>query len=70
VASLREFSRSKQPHAGAAVIVLAELEELRAQRAAVLKLADAAEHNCTRWQDPLPVSEWVGRVRKALGVEG
>lgn len=40
--------------------------QLTDQRAAVLALADKAEHGATRWADPLPVPEWVHQVRLAL----
>lgn len=40
--------------------------ELEAVIQAVRDLADKAEHGATRWADPLPVPEWVDRVRAVL----
>jgi hypothetical protein len=45
--------------------LLAELDRARAELAAVLAVCDAAEHQATRWEDPLPVPEWVTQVRNA-----
>jgi hypothetical protein len=36
---------------------------------AVLELADKAEHGALRWADPLPVPEWVPRVREAISAK-
>lgn len=43
----------------------AELEQTRQQIAAVLAVCDAAEHQATRWEHPLPVPDWVTTVRYA-----
>jgi len=42
------------------------LAESRAVIEQVREIANKAEHGCLRWADPLPVPEWVGRVREAL----
>jgi hypothetical protein len=39
---------------------------LEAAVAAVLALADRAEHGAIRWEDPLPVPPWVGELRSAI----
>ena len=45
-----------------------ELAALRRERAAALYEAARAEYGAIRWEDPLPVPEWVYRIRAALGV--
>lgn len=45
---------------------LARVRELEQQLAAVRAVCDQAEHQATRWQDPLPVPGWVSDVRAAL----
>jgi len=51
----------------AEVAVLRErVAELEAAVQGVSDLADAAEHGALRWADPLPVPEWVPRVRAVL----
>lgn len=61
-----------------------ERDEIRAecedwhQKAAVLHdaiervraVCDKAEHGALRWEDPLPVPDWVARVRRALVLDG
>jgi len=50
--------------------LLAELTEVRARLSAVLGLCDHEERNAMRWQDPIPVPEWVAPVqRAALGAD-
>lgn len=34
--------------------------------ARIAALCNEAEHNATRWHDPLPVPSWVGEVRAVL----
>lgn len=43
----------------------AELRKLRAALTAVESTCTAAEHQATRWEQPLPVPEWVAAVRAA-----
>ena len=43
-----------------------ELTDALAAIQRVRELADKAEHGALRWEDPLPVPEWVGRVRRTL----
>lgn len=45
---------------------MAEVDKLRQQVAAVADLCDAAEKQATRWEQPLPVPEWVTAVRRAV----
>lgn len=44
----------------------AERDAARAQIAAARALCDAAEHQATRWEQPLPVPGWVAEMRAAL----
>lgn len=37
-----------------------------ARLARIAEICDAAEHGATRWEDPLPVPEWVSRIRTVL----
>jgi hypothetical protein len=44
----------------------AERDRLQKREQAVRALCEKAEHGALRWADPLPVPEWVGKVRAAL----
>lgn len=45
---------------------LDERAQLLARLDAVRAVCDAAEHQATRWADPLPVPDWVATVRAAI----
>jgi hypothetical protein len=52
--------------------LLAEVERLRAERGAlksrldaVLDLCDREQRNAIRWENPIPVPEWVAPVQRA-----
>lgn len=49
------------------VAASSEAQQLQAQRQSVLDLCDKHEHGALRWQDPLPVPEWIPLVRAAAG---
>jgi hypothetical protein len=42
-----------------------EIDRLRAALKAVNTVCDAAEHQATRWENPLPVPAWVDAIRTA-----
>ncbi|MFD9124911.1 hypothetical protein [Kitasatospora sp. NPDC059571] len=51
-------------------ILLRYVKHLADGRARVLAACDAAERQSTRWENPLPVPEWVATVRTAAALAG
>ncbi|MFD9630147.1 hypothetical protein [Streptomyces violascens] len=43
----------------------AELAQVRARLNAVLDICDREERNAVRWENPIPVPEWVAEVQRA-----
>lgn len=43
----------------------AERDALQARLNAVLDICDREQRSATRWQDPIPVPEWVAPVQRA-----
>lgn len=48
----------------------AELDQVRARLNAVLDICDREQRNAMRWQDPIPVPEWVAKVQRAALGDG
>jgi hypothetical protein len=48
-----------------AVEVAAERDALQARLNAVLDICDREQRNAIRWENPIPVPEWVAEVQRA-----
>jgi hypothetical protein len=75
-AQVRTYGPSEEPptpaearalRAGAARLVAEDVPRLLAAVEAALAVADEGEHGALRWENPLPVPEYVGLIRERIG---
>lgn len=65
-ARVRELEAERALYVGVEPTIAEEMAELTRGYIAAHAVCDAAEKQATRWENPLPVPEWVAAIRAAL----
>ncbi|MFE7899236.1 hypothetical protein ACFU3E_17235 [Streptomyces sp. NPDC057424] len=66
LAEVERLKATLAKYVGAEPTIAEEMAYLSRSVEAVTKVCDEAERQARRWEDPLPVPEWVGVIRHAL----
>ncbi|WBP89493.1 hypothetical protein [Kitasatospora cathayae] len=66
LARVRQLEAERALYVGVEPTIAEEMAELTRGYIAAHAVCDAAEKQATRWENPLPVPEWVAAIRAAL----